>query len=354
MHCVGAIIGLRLMTARVLDRLLAVLVVGVLASGLLTLRAGAPGDAWVFLAHGLVAGTLLVAVFAKLGRSVPKAIVGRRWRLLGLALVLAVLVLGSLLGGFAWVASGRLLTIGSVTLMTAHAWLGILLIPIVLAHLLPHRWRILQWGRPRATGASRAAPTGQRLPRRTFISVLVLGAGGLVAWSIPEILDRVSGRPRRFTGSRAIPSSAGLPSTTFLGEAAPTIDRDAWRLRLTGLVDDDLELDAAGLVATAEPTELTAILDCTSGWAYEGRWRGLPLGRLLDQAGVRATAEGIEARSVTGWSTRLTLAEARACLVATHLDERPLGIEHGAPCRLVVPMRRGLDWVKWLAEIRVV
>jgi DMSO/TMAO reductase YedYZ molybdopterin-dependent catalytic subunit len=26
---------------------------------------------------------------------------------------------------------------------------------------------------------------------------------------------------------------------------------------------------------------------------------------------------------------------------------------NGAPCRLVVPGRRGLDWVKWVSEIQV-
>jgi DMSO/TMAO reductase YedYZ molybdopterin-dependent catalytic subunit len=26
---------------------------------------------------------------------------------------------------------------------------------------------------------------------------------------------------------------------------------------------------------------------------------------------------------------------------------------NGGPCRLVAPDRRGLDWVKWVAEVRV-
>jgi len=31
----------------------------------------------------------------------------------------------------------------------------------------------------------------------------------------------------------------------------------------------------------------------------------------------------------------------------------PLPAANGAPCRLVVPTRRGLDWIKWVTEIRV-
>jgi hypothetical protein len=342
------------MTARLLDRLLAILIAAVLASGLLTLKAGAPEDAWVFVAHGLVAGALFVAVIAKLGRSMPRAVAGRRWRSLSLATGLSIVVLATLIGAFVWVASGRLVTIGSITLLTAHAWLGLVLIPMGLAHLLPHRWRILRWGRNQSQKPAAPAPTGRALSRRTVLSLAVVGVGGLLAWSIPEFLDRLGGRPRRFTGSRELSASAGLPSTTFLGEAAPTIDLDAWRLRLTGLVDHALELDAAGVATATEPTEMTAVLDCTSGWAYEGRWRGIPLATLLDRAGIGAAAAYVEARSITGWTSRLTLEEARACLVATHLEGRPLTAEHGAPCRLVVPMRRGLDWVKWLAEMRVV
>ena len=44
------------------------------ATGLLTIRAGAPAEAWVFVAHALVGGVLFAAVVAKVWRSVPRAI----------------------------------------------------------------------------------------------------------------------------------------------------------------------------------------------------------------------------------------------------------------------------------------
>ena len=49
----------------------------------------------------------------------------------------------------------------------------------------------------------------------------------------------------------------------------------------------------------------------------------------------------------------LPLEEARAALLATHIDEEPLSYEHGFPLRLVAPGRRGFEWVKWITRIEV-
>ena len=54
---------------------------------------------------------------------------------------------------------------------------------------------------------------------------------------------------------------------------------------------------------------------------------------------------------MTGWSTVLTADEARHALLATGVAGGQLPKENGAPCRLVVPGRRGLDWVKWVDEV---
>jgi DMSO/TMAO reductase YedYZ molybdopterin-dependent catalytic subunit len=47
----------------------------------------------------------------------------------------------------------------------------------------------------------------------------------------------------------------------------------------------------------------------------------------------------------------LTASEARSALLATSVAGGPLPAANGAPCRLVVPDRRGLDWVKWVDEV---
>ena len=66
-----------------LDRVLAVLVVLMAATGLLSLRAGAADTAWVFTLHAVLGGSLLAATLVKLRRSIPKAtapVDGDDWR----------------------------------------------------------------------------------------------------------------------------------------------------------------------------------------------------------------------------------------------------------------------------------
>jgi DMSO/TMAO reductase YedYZ molybdopterin-dependent catalytic subunit len=43
----------------------------------------------------------------------------------------------------------------------------------------------------------------------------------------------------------------------------------------------------------------------------------------------------------------------RGALLATEVAGQPLPVGNGAPCRLVAPDRRGLEWVKWVTEVEV-
>ncbi len=85
------------MSEAALDRLLAVLVVAILATGVLTWRAGSPDTWWLYALHGLLAGMLLVASVVKLRRSLPRALAKRRWRQLLIAAPFAVATLAALL-----------------------------------------------------------------------------------------------------------------------------------------------------------------------------------------------------------------------------------------------------------------
>ena len=56
---------------------------------------------------------------------------------------------------------------------------------------------------------------------------------------------------------------------------------------------------------------------------------------------------------MTGWSVSLERHELDGALLATDVAGAALPAANGAPCRLIAPDRRGLDWVKWVAEIEV-
>lgn len=329
------------MSTAALDRLLAALLLVQVTSGLLTLRAGVPAAAPLFWLHGLVGGALLVAAAEKLRRSIGPAIRRRRWGRLALGALLTLLVAAALAGGFAWVAGGRILSIGPWTVLTLHVWAALAAVPVLLLHLVPRRWRLL-----------RPSPVRFRPSRRAFLGLVVVTVLGGLAWGAANVADRALGGVRRFTGSRWLPSGGVPPVTTFYGEPTPPIDPSAWRLTIGGRVAAPATLDLAALTALGQ-IEREEVLDCTSGWAMRTTWGGTPLQSVLDAAGADPAATRVAVHSVTGWMVRLSPEEVERALLATHVAGAPLPAGNGAPLRLVAPTRRGLDWIKWVERIEV-
>jgi DMSO/TMAO reductase YedYZ molybdopterin-dependent catalytic subunit len=333
------------MSGAALDRLLGLLIAAILATGVFTWRAGSPDTWWLYLLHGLLAGALLAAGALKLRRSLPRALAGRRWRQLLVSVPFALATMLSLVIGFAWVAGGQYVEIGPWTLLGWHGIVAWAVLAFAALHLVMRgRWRVLRPPR---------LPAARRLSRRTLVAGGALAFSGAAVWGAAEVLDRLSAVPRRFTGSRWLPVGVIPPPTTFFGEPTPPVDQAAWRLSVVGAVDRPLELSVDELNALGT-SDMTAVLDCTGGWAMETTWHGVPMPVLLAAAGVRSEAVALEIRSVTGWGASMSLDEGEGTLLATRVAGGALPIDNGAPCRLVVPNRRGLDWVKWVAEVRVV
>jgi DMSO/TMAO reductase YedYZ molybdopterin-dependent catalytic subunit len=335
------------MTSASLDRLLAVLVVLMATTGLVSLRAGRPEDAWLFVAHGLGAGVLTILVALKVRRSVPRAVQGRRWWRLGLGLAISVGVVAALTAGYLWVALGQIVWVDVAglarwTLLTAHAWIGLVLVPLVVIHLVPRRWRLLRPG-PNSLEQAR----DRLVTRRSLLVGGGLLGAAIALRGVADAVEIVRGGQRRFTGSRWLPPGGVPPSTTFFGEPVPAIEEDRWRLRV-----GDRSL-ALGDLRSMSETSLNAVLDCTSGWALETDWQGVRLAAVLSHAGLASDAR-VVVRSTTGWATVIPHDEVADCLLAWGCAGSDLPAANGAPLRLVAPNRRGVDWVKWVAEIEPV
>lgn len=318
-----------------LDRLLAVLVLAMAATGLGSLRAGSADTAWVFTLHAILGGALLVASIAKIRRSGVRAARAGRWRRLALGGAISIGVMAALTGGFAWVASGELLSVGSWTVLTLHAWIGLLVVPVVLIHVLPNRWKVIR------------TTARDRVSRRTVLAVGGIALAGIALFGVANAVERVRGGVRRFTGSRWLPTGGIPPITTFFGEPTPAIDSEAWRL--TVAMPGTSRAWTLGEIRALGEADLATVLDCTSGWAIETAWRGVPLSAVV---GPIPAGTQIKVTSVTGWSTVLSADLAATALLATGVAGVDLPPGNGAPCRLVVPDRRGLDWVKWVTDIR--
>ena len=148
--------------------------------------------------------------------------------------------------------------------------------------------------------------------------------------------------------------------------SSPRINRDRWTLKVTGAVDNPIELSYNDLVSMpaieADITMCCVSNEVGGGLISHGRWTGIRLQDVLKEAGVapdkigRSSAQLI-GRSVDGWTAgfRTELAFDRPeALVAIGLNDGDLPRKHGYPARLVVPGLYGyVSATKWLQEIEL-
>ncbi|HEU5152926.1 MAG TPA: molybdopterin-dependent oxidoreductase, partial [Iamia sp.] len=141
----------------------------------------------------------------------------------------------------------------------------------------------------------------------------------------------------------------------------PYVVTDEWTLRVTGLVERELTLTYADLLAR-DLVEEVVTLSCVSNevggdLVGNARWTGIPLRTLLDEAGVRPEATQLVGEAVDGFTAGFptaALADDRTALVAVGMNGEPLPRAHGFPARLVVAGLYGyVSATKWLAEIRL-
>lgn len=169
---------------------------------------------------------------------------------------------------------------------------------------------------------------------------------------------------------------------TPTAEQKPELARNAWKLKIHGnAVARPLEITYEQLIRMPSRT-LIATLEChgnartlfweqqdmkdvTGGnWVMgaigQAEWQYVPIGELLERAGVSR-----EARSALVWSgvdggdmgRPIPAAELFArgddIGVCYRMNGNELTPDHGAPVRLIVPGWGGTAWIKWLTEIRI-
>lgn len=222
--------------------------------------------------------------------------------------------------------------------------------------------------------------------RRRFLQTL---AGGAVATAVGGALAGVwrgaaesvrAARaavilPRPTSAAPAIPAAADLgvagvtalvtPATDFYridtALSVPTVNPETWTLKVSGLVDREVELNFADLLAKPM-IERHITIACVSNnvggdLIGNARWQGWPVRELLALAGPQAGADMVLSRSADGWTAGTpleALTDSRDAMLVVGMNGEPLPVDHGFPVRMVVPGLYGyVSATKWLTELKV-
>jgi DMSO/TMAO reductase YedYZ molybdopterin-dependent catalytic subunit len=136
-----------------------------------------------------------------------------------------------------------------------------------------------------------------------------------------------------------------------------------WRFTLGGLASGlSVSLDIRNLLTSFRLHEQITRLVCVEGWSAIAWWAGLRFDDLLGAYPPMSQAKWARIESsvnLGAWgnpdpyfvSLDLSTARHPQTLLATHLNGKPLMVEHGAPLRLVAPVKLGLKNIKAITRI---
>lgn len=161
--------------------------------------------------------------------------------------------------------------------------------------------------------------------------------------------------------------------------SAPKLDPAAWRLTVSGSgVTRPLELTYDELAALPGVTSVTRSVECAGngrvffeeaqGEEVDGtRWRlgaigvaewtGVPLGEVLERAGLEPAARDVMPIGLDELRVRRPIPVAKALqddtLLVFAMNGEPLPVDHGFPARVLVPGWIGVASIKWVGRIEV-
>ena len=145
--------------------------------------------------------------------------------------------------------------------------------------------------------------------------------------------------------------SPKLPVMSYAG--TPRIGLGDWRLKLSGFVEEPVELDWEGFTAMPQ-TVVRADFHCVTQWSRLGNtWEGVLANAIIERCRPSPEAAYVMVHCFDGYTTNLPLGALTSpdVLFAHRHDGEPLAPAHGGPMRLVVPALYGWKSAKWVSGL---
>jgi len=142
----------------------------------------------------------------------------------------------------------------------------------------------------------------------------------------------------------------GVPA--FNAEKGNLIDPEKYRLKVTGLVEAQLEFtleDIKGMPKTSQSARLASV----SGWSVRAQWEGVTWNDFLGIVKPRKNATHVTFKSPGGYDTTVSLKdlEIPRAMIVYGVGGEPIEPKYGGPVRTVIPNLWGYKSCKWLIEI---
>jgi len=199
-----------------------------------------------------------------------------------------------------------------------------------------------------------SASDERRYGRAAFLALLA-GGGTAFLWAA-KANDVVSPFTSAFSQLLGNLFPVGGWRIYTVSGSMPIFDERAYKLEITGLVDNPRTFTYHELAALPRVHEVRTF-HCVTGWTVHNvRWSGVRLSHVLDLVAPQATATAVRFTSLEQpYNDSLTLDQARLhdVLLALELDGKPLTRPHGSPVRVVIPEMYGYKGVKWLTKIEL-
>jgi DMSO/TMAO reductase YedYZ molybdopterin-dependent catalytic subunit len=259
------------------------------------------------------------------------------------------------LAGYIWEGNFNLV---GFDILTTHIWIGTAALLVSLLNFSGIMLYKRKWSAHHSIGYLAAV--------LAFVALLlgVLLLAGL-ANSQPLGLSSTN-QTLQFPASRTLPEVEatefqGIKLTPLSGQGNDAIngtqhiDRNTYRLQVTGLVENNLSISYDELLTLPAYSEV-AYMPCVEGWGFTAKWTGFRVADLLDRAKLKPNASYVVFHSSDGYSTGLPLDFLRdkQILMAYGINDVTLPPERGFPFQLVAKQKYGYKWGKWITSIEVV
>lgn len=133
------------------------------------------------------------------------------------------------------------------------------------------------------------------------------------------------------------------------------IDRDNYRLEVTGLVERPVSYTYDEVIEDHDNYQKVIRLDCVEGWSVNILWEGVLVRDILEQARPLPEAKTVIFHAYDSYTTSFPIEYVtdNNILMAYKMNNVTLPLEKGFPFQLVAESKWGYKWIKWITQIEL-